>query len=143
MEGLVTMKKTFLLLIIWVVVGGCQVNPSNGKLEITPLALPAIESGVDTGKALVDDWGELITAVYPPAGLAVGALGALLAGYQKRKNNSISGVSSGLVLALEEYKDSHTNEQWAELEPLIESRIGPKGENIIRAIRGLSPKSLT
>jgi hypothetical protein len=128
--------------VLWVLLG-CQLNPETGRYELVSSVQDKSGTfGVDTGKDIIDDWGAVLSAAVPSSAGAIGLLGIIFGGLQRKRGNNLSGVSAGLVLALEDFKKTATEDQWIIMETQLKNRIGPKAENIIRAFRGLPSKTI-
>lgn len=110
--------------------------------------------GIDLGKSAqiedaVDAGSSLLSIIYPPATAVALTILTALGIYRKKIKPHFEKVKTEanlyhtsthtLVQVIETIKKDQP-ELWKKLEPFLESRIGVNTENVIRAIRGLSPK---
>ena len=147
------MKKTMLLLVVLIAlcVAGCveSMDPATGETvyNVDPDAAAKVERGVEAGigvlQALSIFWPELL-----PAGVVIG-LGGALATWRKMKPKLTEAqarealyfaTTEEIVTAIEQYKTDNPA-AWKKLGDEIGDKIGPEAENVIRAIRGLKPKT--
>lgn len=110
--------------------------------KLDPIRTQQVEDAVEGGASL-------LSVLYPPAGAAVVAVLAALGiwrkkikpNYEKAKTeaNLYHTSTHTLVQVIEAIKKDEP-ELWEKIEPFLESRMGTNIENVIRAMRGLSPK---
>ena len=134
------------LVVIWSVFG-CEVHREPGKpptYNVDPNKAAQIEAGVEAGISAV----EAFAVLWPGAAGLAGALTLALGAWRKAKKNfeveqtmtrGYYTTTAALVESIEDFKEAHPSE-WKKLKAQL-GEMGSKSENVIRAIRGLAPKT--
>ena len=147
------MNKWILALVVLCLFTGCieRFDPNTGR---TYKQLdPNVVADIQTGLSVTSGTAQAVSPIWPPATLVValaGLAGVVVERLGKKKlkakaesyNVEAEGyaVAGGTVVrAIETYKTDHPKE-WKKLKPYFVDLMGPNGENIIRAWRGLPPK---
>lgn len=140
--------KVLLLAVILLAIGSCTkyIDPITGEkmVAVDSNAVAVVEPYAETGIGALGALSGFIPVLAPFATLAIGIYGTWkkikpkLTQAQTEATMYHSATES-IVVAIEDFKKTYPD-KWAELEAKLVKSIGPKTENIIRALRGLGPK---
>lgn len=151
------MRRRTKTIVIWVAamglgvlfmtyVAGCvreQQSDGTTVTHIDPNAVAPIEVAAEIGISIAAALG-IVWPLSIPIG---GILAALLAAWRKNRHKFVKSQSEAelyhntteaIVEAVEGWKNANET-TWAKLKARLEKAIGPKAENVIRALRDLPP----
>ena len=142
------MKKWILTFVVLLALSGCRVSKDPVTGEELYSVDPNTAAKVETGAEAAIGIGTVASTFYPVLLPIVTLLSGALVAWRKMKPKLTEAQSEAemhhsatraVVGVLEKFKDDNPDE-WAKLEERFVKAIGPKTENIIRALRGLPPK---
>ena len=107
--------------------------------ELKPEVVEGMDKVAEVGEPASKSLAALLLGVYPPASAALGILGILFGAWNKRRANTMYGLTQTVVSAIDVWKTERPGD-WEYLEEKLTKMIGPKAENVIRAMRGLPEK---
>ncbi len=128
---------------------GCEVitNPATGEKEyhLSPKDANSIEDSGEITVGVLGALGILWPVLLPIAGYAGGALRMFRKlkpklTTAKTEAETYHSATDSIVAAIESFKTDYPKE-WTILESKLNKAIGPKAENVIRALRGLPSKA--
>ena len=148
--------RMFMLLLVtaWFTwsLSGCVTNPETGAVSMTPESVEVVDSVADTTEAVVPVAAAGASAIFPVlTPIFTGIAGLILAGIgvwrtlkpqlvaETEAKQKYYDVAAAIVAGIENFKEA-SPETWAKLEVKLAQAIGPKAENVIRALRGLPAK---
>ena len=139
------MKKWILVLFAICLLSGCITGmdaEGNKTYQLDPNTGAKIEQGVETGVTILS----VASVIWPFLLPFAAGLGSAYGIYRKSVKPKFEtaqteaemyySVASAVVEAIEQFKEENPDD-WDKLEIELTKLIGPKAENIIRALRGL------
>ena len=142
------MRKMLIIGCFLLLVGGCvtSIDPETGAkgVSVDPNVAAQIEGGSAAAVGILTVLGSMWPILIPIATGIGGVMGALRTSKPKlvaaqSEASMYYSATEAIVNAIEGFKDVCPDE-WKKLEQSLAKSIGPKAENLIRALRGLPPK---
>ena len=139
--------KKLILIVVLLLCSGCIKTVADGKTtyRLDPNETAKYEAVTETALTIM----QVLSPFFPWLTVPVVAGGTAYATYKTQKPKFLKeqtradmyhDAAGSVVIALEKFKKTNPAE-YDKLRDMLEDKIGPEAENVIRGLRGLPPKA--